>query len=240
MNIIKLSTFYVSMLKIVRFNYIIQHAHVLHFKCNEQGVLLSGIDLAYFLSSITIIVFYSEEYVSVLLRYGGVILCVVLAFFAQAEASKSSGGDVQEIDHEKRWSLYRAKQGNNFVCYIGSFPIKQEGDYKRRDDPYVIVINNDDGDDEVSISAGYPYLDKSNVVVSIDGKNNHTLFTRGEFAWTNDQEADNVLVGHMRRGLGMKVSATSRKHTHSYDTYSLLGFDRMYTKMKKLCVRGKA
>lgn len=158
------------------------------------------------------------------------VFCIACTVFANS--------DVQEIDHEKRWSLYRAKQNNDFICYIGSFPIKQEGNYKRRDDPYIIVINNEDGDDEISISAGYPYLEKSNVLLSIDGKNNYNLFTRGEFAWANDQETDNLIVGQMKRGLAMKVSAISQKSTKSHDTYSLLGFTKMYNKMKKLCIRG--
>ncbi|WP_338363941.1 invasion associated locus B family protein [Candidatus Xenohaliotis californiensis] len=167
-----------------------------------------------------------------------ILHCLAIMLTLFSSFASFSSDDVKEIDHEKRWSLYRAKQGDSSVCYIGSFPIKQEGTYKKRDDPYIIVINNDEGDDELSISAGYPYLEKSNVMLSVDGKNNYTLFTRGEFAWANDQETDNIIIDKMKKGLTMRVSAISHKNTKSYDTYSLLGFTKMYNRMKKLCVRG--
>ena len=39
------------------------------------------------------------------------------------------------------WSAFQVVSGNGRICYIASAPTKEKGNYKRRDDTYVLVTH---------------------------------------------------------------------------------------------------
>ena len=134
----------------------------------------------------------------------------------------------------KNWRVFTVTQAGKKICYMASIPTKKKGNYSKRGEPFVIVTHRAAQLDEVSVSSGYPYKDKSDVTLSI-GKNKHKLFIKGERAWAKDSKTDSLLVGRMKAGSSLLVRGTSKRGTYSEDTYSLSGFTAAHGRMKKLC-----
>ncbi len=152
------------------------------------------------------------------------VTCLVaLCFASPAMAQKL-------VANYKDWSVF----SHNKLCYIGSSPIANKGNFSRRSDPYVLVTHRSKSVDEVSTSSGYPYKDGVEVTATIDGKK-YKMFTQGEIAWAYDEKQDRKMVAAMKKGKRMNIRGTSQKDTWSEDTYSLFGFSAAYKKMKSLC-----
>jgi Invasion associated locus B (IalB) protein len=132
------------------------------------------------------------------------------------------------------WSVFSTVQGKNKICYMAALPVKKEGNYNKRGEPYFLIINNDDGFDEVSVSSGYNYKKNSEVEISF-GLKKFSIFTYNNLAWANDRTDDIEIVKAMRLSRDFIVSGTSIDNSYSQDTYSLIGFMEAYHKMKKVC-----
>jgi hypothetical protein len=130
----------------------------------------------------------------------------------------------------KDWSVY-THEGS---CYIVSAPTKQNGNYNRRGEPYLLITTKRGGTDEINASSGYPYKTNSEVTMTLDGRT-HKLFTQGEHAWAYDTQQDAMLIRSMKAGSSLKLRGTSQRGTWSEDTYSLMGISAAYDRMKALC-----
>lgn len=162
-------------------------------------------------------------------RYAAVACAAFLAMSASAVQA-------QKLENQYNdWNVFTIKQSGKTVCYMASAPVKQTGTYKSRGEPYMLVTHRSSNVDEVSLSSGYPYKEKGEVVAVIDGKATHKLFTKEDLAWAYTEKADAALVSGMRKGSKMTVKGHSRLGTHSLDTYSLRGFSKAYDRMKALC-----
>lgn len=128
------------------------------------------------------------------------------------------------------WKVYSDGKG---VCYIASQPVKEDGNFKRRGQPYVLI--NDKGrNDEINVSSGYPYKKNSEVELKVDSKT-FPLFSQNENAWAKTTNADAAIVLWMKRGANLSVKGVSGRGTYSIDTYSLKGVSAAYKRMKELC-----
>ncbi len=127
------------------------------------------------------------------------------------------------------WNVYSG--GNS--CYIASAPVNETGNWKKRGQPYVLV-NSKGAADEINVSSGYPYKQKVDVEVKVDGKS-YKLFTQGENAWAKDSNTDAAIVTGIKRGAKLEVRGVSQRDTYSVDTYSLKGATAAYDRMKALC-----
>lgn len=142
----------------------------------------------------------------------------------------AASAQAQTLDQTfKDWSVF--KQGTS--CYIASAPKKSSGTFKKRGQPYLLIVSKGTGD-EVNASSGYPYAAKSEVVAMIGGRQ-FKLFTQGAVAWAYDAAQDAQLVAAMKQGASLVLRGKSIKGTTSEDTYSLNGISDAYTRMKALC-----
>lgn len=150
------------------------------------------------------------------------------------------------------WTAFRADQGGETVCYIGSVPLKEEGDYTARGKTYVLVaLRPPSRTGVVSVEAGYPYANGSRVNVTIDGTERFELFTDNRdadgngTAWAEhpapgvpeDTTQDAALVAAMKAGGTMVVQGRSSRGTLTTDTYSLRGFTRALREIEAACAR---
>ncbi len=118
-------------------------------------------------------------------------------------------------------------------CYIGSIPIKEEGNYTQRGDTYTIVYRiNKSPEKIVQITAGYNYDENKPVVVKIDQKS-FKFFSKEDSAWTKDE--DKKVILSMRKGIKMIVEGYSFKGTLTTDTYTLKGFTAAFNQLSKDC-----
>ncbi len=129
------------------------------------------------------------------------------------------------------WEVYTA---SGSVCYIASTPIKEDGNWSRRGQPYVLVNFKKGKPDEVNVTSGYPYKPNMDLDVRVDGRK-FNLFVDGEHAWAKDSATDKRLVDGFKSGSSVVVKGVSKKGTYSKDTYSLKGSTAAYKRMVALC-----
>lgn len=160
------------------------------------------------------------------------------AFLLLTATREVSAGFVERF---RDWSLYVHDDPAGKVCFITSLPSKQEGTFSRRDQPRVFVtqFGGERPRLEVSVDPGYTYRKGSSVEIAVDGAR-FELFTDRDRAWTPNSEADEQLIGAMRRGAQMTVRGTSVRETWSLDTYSLSGFSAALRAMTQACRHGGA
>lgn len=139
------------------------------------------------------------------------------------------------ISIHKDWTLFETKIDGKDICYVASLPIKKEGNYKKRGEPYVIVTRVKGANyDEVSLSSGFLYDPDRDIEVSIL-KRKFPMFSNEEKAWTYDRNDDVEMIKQMKAGAKMYVLGYSKAGTMANDTYSLIGFNEAYEKMINFC-----
>lgn len=155
------------------------------------------------------------------------MLLITLASVVKAETISEYGP----------WAAFKTTEDHGPVCYIGAEPEKAEGDYAKRGDTYVLVMQrpNLGENDVVSVLAGYTYKPDSEAQVKINGGKPVNLFTRDTRAWAYDSESDAALVHAMKKGTRMVITGISSRGTLTTDTYSLNGFTAAYNDARKAC-----
>ena len=162
----------------------------------------------------------------------GVLSAALLTFFSQ-EASAQS---VRVLLESRDWTAYSFQEKGKTVCYIASAPTKAVGNYTRRGDIFMLVTHRPAEKlwNEVSISTGYTFKDKSQVGLTI-GKQKFKFFTGGDTAWAYDTTADQKIINAMIRGSTLKAVGYSSRGTKTTDTYSLRGFTAAYKAINNTC-----
>ncbi len=169
-------------------------------------------------------------------RLGAVL--VLVAAGTGSMVPQASAGFVERF---RDWSLYVHQDASGQICFITSLPVRQEGNFSRRDQPraFVTRFGGTRPRQEVSIDPGYTYRKGSTVEVVVDGTR-FELFTEGNRAWTASSEDDARLIAAMRRGNQMTVRGTSVRDTWSLDSYSLAGFSAAHNAMTEACRNGSS
>ncbi len=139
------------------------------------------------------------------------------------------------ISSHRDWTVYEITDSRGRVCYLASEPVKQSGNYSKRDNPAVLVVRlpGKSQSEYVSVHPGYPYKKASTVELKVGGRG-FDLFTDGEQAFSRDSDDDKVIAA-MKAGATMTVRGTSMKGTFSLDTYSLNGISAAYEAMLAAC-----
>ncbi|MBT3557998.1 MAG: hypothetical protein HN644_04950 [Rhodospirillales bacterium] len=134
------------------------------------------------------------------------------------------------------WTVFKTVEGGSPVCFAGSEPQKDEGDYTKRGDIYILVTHRPAVKelDVISIEAGYDYQKGLDATVTIGG-GKFELFTSGSTAWARDSATDKKMVNAMKKGSAMIVTGKSWRGTKTKDTYSLTGFTAAYNAARKAC-----
>ena len=118
-------------------------------------------------------------------------------------------------------------------CYVGSIPLKEEGDYTQRGDTYIIAYRiNNDPEIIIQVNAGYNYDESKAIKLFID-QTNFELFGQGDSAWSRNE--DKEIIYAMVKGKELLIEGVSSRGTFTRDTYTLIGFTAAYNKLKKDC-----
>ena len=122
----------------------------------------------------------------------------------------------------------------NDYCYIGSAPIKEEGDYTQRGDTYILVYRiNKNPEKHIQITAGYYYDENKKVIVDID-KLSYEFYVKDDSALSKNNNDEKIIFA-MKKGMKMEVQGYSSRGTLTTDTYSLKGFTSAFNKLSKDC-----
>jgi len=145
---------------------------------------------------------------------------------------KSKNKDLQA--KFKDWSVFKSSRGEDVICYAVSLPIKQRGNFLFRGEPYLMITNLVNDSDEVSVSSGFIYKQTTDVELSFGSKKFY-LFPYEALAWANDNNDDIDIIKEMQRNEELTITGTMRDNKTASDTYSLIGFDQAYAKLKEIC-----
>jgi hypothetical protein len=142
------------------------------------------------------------------------------------------------IDTFDDWSAFADAPKGARLCYMGGVPTKEEGKYKERGKPLVLVTHRpgEKSFDVVEVRAGYDYKPGSEVE-AMAGGTAFKLFTDGDTAWAHDAKGDAALVAAMKRGATLVVKGVSSRGTETTDAYSLKGFSAAHDAIDKACGR---
>jgi hypothetical protein len=70
---------------------------------------------------------------------------VILFFFiliaVAGAAPPSVAKKPTDLGGNGKWAAYTFMDGKNKVCYMASAPVKQQGKYKKRGQPYALITN---------------------------------------------------------------------------------------------------
>jgi hypothetical protein len=151
-----------------------------------------------------------------------------------AVASAGPAGAQQTF---RDWTLHVNEDRDGKLCYIVSFPKKEEGTFKQRGKPAAFVsrLPTTPIKEEVSVQPGYTFKTGSETVVVVDEKDTFSFFTQGDHAWARTPKDDQSVIQAMIRGKTLVVRGTSSRDTTSTDTYSLVGFGAAYKAMQEAC-----
>jgi hypothetical protein len=172
-----------------------------------------------------------------LLPFLSILLLATLP--AAAQSQKSSGKDQptpERIAASHSWTAWTYPVKGGKVCYVVGEPVKTEPDNVKRGSVDALVTHNtaDKTSNVVSFIAGYPFAERSEVKLAIDGKD-FSLFTDKDTAWARDSATDKAIVEAMIKGERAVVKGTSSRGTNTTDTYSLIGFTRVITAIDQAC-----
>ena len=154
------------------------------------------------------------------------INCTLLTF------SKAYSQELQARFQD--WRVFKTERGDKVVCYIASTPIKSEGNFDKRGEPFFLVTNIENDADEISASSGFIYNKNSNVELTF-GIKKYYLFPYKTVSWANDKNDDADIIKEMQNNAEMIVNGVARDGKIAVDTYSLIGFVNSYKKLKEIC-----
>ncbi len=132
------------------------------------------------------------------------------------------------------WSVFSDKIDNKKICYALSLPINEDGNYKKREQPYFLVINSAKNVNEITVSTGYFYKANSKVELFFDNRKFNNL-TYKNFAWANNNQEDGEIITQMQQNLDFTVLGLDEENKYSKDQYSLIGFNQAFRAMKAMC-----
>lgn len=157
-----------------------------------------------------------------------VLFTVLLLLFS----GKIFAQELQEKFHD--WNVFKTARGDQIICYVASTPIKHDGNYDKRGEPFFLVTDIENDADEISTSSGFYYNKNSNVEISFGSKKFY-LFPYKTMAWANDKNDDIDVIKEMQKASDMVITGIARDGKIAIDTYSLIGFSQAYEKMKQVC-----
>ncbi len=159
------------------------------------------------------------------------LLPILLAVPAGAQAVEP-----KHLGTFRDWNAFLLEEPSGKVCWMASRPKKQQGEFTKRGDVFVLVTHRpaENSRDVVSVVAGYTYADGTEAAVQI-GNQKFELFTDGDTAWTRDDKTDRALAAAIRQGASMTVRGTSSRGTRTTDTYSLAGSGAAYKAIGDAC-----
>ncbi|PIE07817.1 MAG: hypothetical protein CSA74_05620 [Rhodobacterales bacterium] len=99
---------------------------------------------------------------------------------------------------------------------------------------FVSFRPGDGGPGQVAFTGGYPFAKQGQVSLTI-GSSEFTLFTEGEWAWTQSPEDDAAIIAAMKTGATAVLVGQSTRGTRTEDSFSLLGFTAAVEDASRRC-----
>ena len=142
----------------------------------------------------------------------------------------------RELGQFRDWGAYVAEQDGTKTCFVLSQPKDEEPKNVRHGEVFFYITSRpaQGVQNEVSLIAGYPFRDGSEVTAQI-GSDIFALFTDQDGAWLDNAAENARLIAAMRAGQSMIVKGTSTRGTNTTYRYSLFGISAALDRMAQEC-----
>jgi invasion protein IalB len=167
------------------------------------------------------------------------LLLITFCAIPALAGAESSAPQPKILDHFNAWTVYRHFEGRDKpVCYMAAPPVKSDGKYAKRDQPFFMITNRpaENSFNVVSFIAGYDYDVRKPVMLKIDDTD-FVLVPNKDMAWAPDQNADNRVSDAIQRGKTMTIIGMSSRGTKTEDTFDLSGSAKAFDAISDACTK---
>ena len=144
--------------------------------------------------------------------------------------------NLKSIGKYKDWESFILSKEGNKICYAQSIPVIRAPKKLKRDPSRLFVSFRpaENIKNEVSVTNGYEFKLKAPVEAK-SGKRTYDLFSKGRFAWINDNKDEQKLISTMKKASRLMIIGNTEKGAQTTDHYSMMGFTKAYNTAKKSC-----
>ena len=160
-----------------------------------------------------------------------VLLIVLFSFtFTVAKADEN----LKSIGKFKDWESFILSQEETKVCFAQSIPVVRAPKKLKREASRLFVSFRpaENIKNEISVTNGYEFKLKAPVAAK-SGKKKYDLFSKGRFAWVEDNADEKKLIATMKKASRLMIIGNSEKGVQTTDHYSMMGFTKAYNTAKK-------
>ena len=161
---------------------------------------------------------------------------ILITFFSFIFTSVNAAEELKSLGKFKDWESFVLSNEGVKTCFAQSIPVIRAPKKIKREPSRLFVSFRpaENIKNELSVTNGYEFKLKVPVTAK-SGKKKYNLFSKGRFAWTEDNEEDQKIISTMRKASRLMIIGTSEKGGQTTDHYSMMGFTKAYNAAKKSC-----
>ncbi|WOI53405.1 invasion associated locus B family protein [Parvularcula sp. LCG005] len=148
----------------------------------------------------------------------------------------AQAAEPEQVATYRDWIVYSADLGTDTLCYAVTEASDKEPSAVNHGDVFFMVSTWKSGvaANQPSFMAGYTLRDRPEPMIRI-GSDKWDMFTAGSEGFVETDSDEKSVVGAMRRGSEMRVSAMSERGTATEYTFSLLGISNALDRVERAC-----
>ena len=159
---------------------------------------------------------------------------IVVLLFCLFIVSEASAQEIKKVGKFKDWETIVVTDGAKKLCFAQSKPVLQSPKKNEREARLFVTFRTSEKIiNEISVTSGHEY--KSESVTATSGKNEFSMFSKGNFAWLIDTEEEANLIKTMKKASRLSILAKANNGRQTKDLYSMMGITKAYNAAKKNC-----
>ncbi|HIF61812.1 MAG TPA: hypothetical protein EYQ38_02505 [Candidatus Pelagibacter sp.] len=161
---------------------------------------------------------------------------LLIVFFSFTFNIVNADENLKSIGKFKDWESFILSQEETKVCFAQSIPVVRAPKKLKRDASRLFISFRpaENIKNEISVTNGYEFKLKAPVAAK-SGKKKYDLFSKGRFAWVEDNADQKKLISTMKKASRLMIIGNSEKGVQTTDHYSMMGFTKAYNIAKKSC-----
>ena len=161
---------------------------------------------------------------------------LLIVFFSFTFNIVNAVENLKSIGKFKDWESFILSQEETKVCFAQSIPVVRAPKKLKRDSSRLFISFRpaENIKNEISVTNGYEFKLKAPVAAK-SGKKKYDLFSKGRFAWIEDDADQKKLISTMKKASRLMIIGNSEKGVQTTDHYSMMGFTKAYNIAKKSC-----
>ena len=162
-----------------------------------------------------------------------ILLLILFSFICSISYGEEN---LKSIGKFKEWESFVLSQEESKICFAQSKPVIRAPKKLKREPSRLFVSfrPNEDIKNEISVTNGYEFKPKAPVEAK-SGKKSYDLYSKGRFAWVVDNEDEAKLIVTMKKASRLMIIGNTDKGDQTTDHYSMMGFTKAYSIVKKSC-----